>query len=89
MRPREGVTMNSVVVVHFPDGSREFRFPEEPLAEGTVIWHEGRRYRVTHVETDERGNAAVTVEPDSDDLGDVIDDVINSERGAIQLVPVD
>jgi hypothetical protein len=75
----------SSVVVHFPDGSREFRFPEEPLAEGAVIWHEGQRYRVIHVETDEHGNAVVTVERDSDDLGDMID----SERGAIQLVPVE
>jgi len=73
------------IVVRFPDGSREFRYPKEPLEEGDVIWHEAQRYRVLHVGTDDEGNAVVTVEPDSDDLGDLLD----SERGGIVLVPDD
>lgn len=76
--------MNNVVV-HFPDGSREFRFPEEPLEVGTVIWHLGQRYRVIHVATDDDQGASVTVEPDSEDIGDLL----RSERGGTQLVPVD
>jgi hypothetical protein len=75
----------SSVVVHFPDGSREFRFPQEPLKEGDIIWHAGERYRVVHVTTDDGDNPAVTVEPASEDLGDLL----SSERGGIQLVPVD
>ena len=75
----------SSVIVHFPDGSREFRYPQEPLKERDVIWHEGASYRVIHV-SDVDGNASsVTVELDSDDLGDLL----KSERGGIQLVPVD
>jgi hypothetical protein len=29
------------IVVHFPDGTREFRYPAKPLEDGDVIWHEG------------------------------------------------
>jgi hypothetical protein len=75
----------SSVVVRFPDGSREFRFPEKALEEGDVIWHEGQRYRVVHVGSDDGENPVVTVEPESDDIGDLL----QSERGAIALVPVD
>jgi len=73
------------IVVRFPDGSRDFRFPEEPLNEGDVIWHDGQRYRVLHVGTDDGGNPVATVELDSEDLGDLLD----SERGSIVLVPAD
>ena len=72
------------MIVHFPDGSREFRYPQEPLEEGDVIWHEGQGYRVIHVSGDD-GSASVTVELDSDELGDLL----KSERGGIQLVPVE
>jgi hypothetical protein len=72
----------SSVVVHFPDGSREFRFPPEPLKEGDVIWHEGARYRVLHV-TSDGDSPAVTVERESDDIGDLL----RSEQGGIVLVP--
>jgi hypothetical protein len=75
----------SNVVVHFPDGSREFRYPPEPLVEGDIIWHDAQRYRVVHVGTDDEENPVVTVEPDPDDIGDVL----SSERGGIRLVPVD
>ena len=52
---------------------------------GTVIWHQGQRYRVIHVAADDDQGASVTVEPDSEDMGDRL----RSERGGIQLVPVD
>ena len=73
------------VVVHFPDGNREFRYPPEPLKEGDVIWHEGERYRVIHVASDNGSRPSVTVELDSEDMGDLL----GSERGGIQLVPID
>lgn len=75
----------SSVTVHFPDGSREFRFPTEMLKEGDVVWHEGERYRVIHVASDDQDHHTATVELDSDDIGDLL----GSERGGIQLVPVD
>ena len=74
----------SPFVVRFPDGSKEFRFPEKMLEAGDVLWHEGERYRVVHVTTDD-GNSSVTVELDSEDLGDLL----SSEHGGIQLVPID
>ena len=74
----------SPFVVRFPDGSKEFRFPEKMLEEGDVVWHEGERYRVVHVTTDD-GNSSATVELDSEDIGDLL----SSERGGIQLVPID
>ena len=70
------------LVINFPDGSKEFRYPLEPLKEGDLIWHEGDRYRVIHIASD--GNSpAATVELDSEDVGDLL----GSERGGIQLVP--
>jgi hypothetical protein len=74
----------SSFVVRFPDGSKEFRFPEKMLEEGDVVWHEGQRYRVVHITTDS-GSSSVTVELDSENLGDLL----SSERGGIQLVPID
>ena len=53
--------------------------------EGDIIWHDAQRYRVVHVGTDDEENPVVTVEPDPDDIGDVL----SSERGGIRLVPVD
>jgi len=74
----------SAFIVHFPDGSKEFRYPARPLEEGDVVWHEGVRYRV-HAVTEEDGRqATVTVEPDSDD----ITDVLSSERGSLALEPL-
>ena len=75
----------SSVVVRFPDGSREFRFPEKMLEVGDVVWHDGERYRVVHVAGDEDDRPVVTVEPDSDELGDTL----RSERGGVELVRVD
>jgi hypothetical protein len=75
----------SSVVVHFPDGSREFRFPEKALEEGDLIWHDGGRYRVLSVTSDDAGRAVVTVEPQSDDLRDLL----RSEEGAVHLVAIE
>ena len=74
----------SSVVVRFPDGSREFRFPEKMLEVGDVVWHDGERYRVVHVATDD-DDPVVTVEPEPDELSDIL----RSERGGVELVPVD
>jgi len=75
----------SALVVHFPDGNREFRYPSEPPEEGDVIWHEGQRYRVIHVATEDGNMGSVTVELDSEDIGDLL----KSERGGLVLVPLD
>jgi hypothetical protein len=72
------------VVVRFPDESRDFRFPEDPLEEGDVIWHEGERYRVLHVASQDGAGPVVTVEVESDALGDKL----RSEEGAIRLTLV-
>ena len=37
------------MVVRFPDGSKEFRYPEKMLVEGDVVWHDGERFRVVSV----------------------------------------
>ena len=74
----------SAFVVHFPDGSKEFRYPARPLEEGDVVWHEGVRYRVLAVTEEDGRQATVTVEPDSDD----ITDVLSSERGSLALEPL-
>jgi hypothetical protein len=74
-----------VIVVRFPDGSKEFRFPDRELVEGDVVWHDGERYRVIHVLNADGGPPTLTVEPDSDELGDLL----ASERGGMQLVPAE
>jgi hypothetical protein len=68
------------IVVRFPDGTKEFRFPEKMLEENDAIWHAGERYRVISVQADDDDRAVVTVEPDSS-LGDTF----RSEEGAIRL----
>ena len=70
--------------MRFPDGSRDFHYPPETLEEGDKIWHEGQRYRVVSVSSEE-DRVVVIVELDADDLGAVL----RSEEGAIQLVPVE
>jgi hypothetical protein len=75
--------MTSVVIVHFPDGNREFRYPSSMLERGDVLSYDGERYRVVDVMAD-GDRHSVRVELDSDDLGDLI----RSERGAIELEPV-
>jgi hypothetical protein len=69
------------VVVRFPDGSREFRYPQEPLKEGDIIWHDGMRYRILALVQNDGGPASATVEPESDGLGALL----ISEEGALRL----
>jgi hypothetical protein len=73
-------------IVRFPDGEKEFRYTESDLMEGNLVWHEGARYRVLSVASEDGQMRVVTVEPDSDDLGDLL----KSERGAValELIPV-
>jgi hypothetical protein len=75
--------VTSMVVVHFPDGSREFRYPSRALERGDVLSYDGEQYRVVDV-VREGERYTVRVELDSDDLGDLL----RSERGAIELEPV-
>jgi hypothetical protein len=75
----------NMIVVRFPHGSREFRYPDRELAAGDIVWHDGEPYRVLHVASEDGGPPTVSVEPDSDDLKDLL----SSERGSIQLVPAD
>lgn len=72
------------LVVRFPDGSKEFRYPEQPLEVGDAIWHDGERYRVLQVQEHEGGDLlTVTVEPDPQGLGNIL----GSEEGAVVLEP--
>lgn len=75
--------MTTVVIVYFPDGSRDFRYPTRALERGDVVGSNGDRYRVVDVMTD-GDQQSVRVELDSDDLTDLL----RSERGAIELEAV-
>ena len=74
----------SSIIVRFPDGTKEFRYPANGLKEGDLVWHEDQRYRVLAI-TEDGGPPSATLELDSDSIGDVL----SSERGSIQLVPID
>jgi hypothetical protein len=74
------------LIVRFPDGSREFRYPEIPLGVGDTIWHDNVRYHVVSVTGNDDGDRlTVTVEPDAESIGDLL----SSEEGALVLVPAD
>ncbi len=75
----------SSIVVRFPDGSREFRYPERMLEEDDIVWHDGERYRVISISSDDAGRAVATVEVESGDVSDML----RSEEGAVRLVPAD
>ncbi len=79
----EGVDVVSITV-RFPDGSREFRYPERALEEGDTVWHDGRRYRVVSVQTDGEVSTVV-VESDS---GALVDE-LRSEEGGVRLEPME
>jgi hypothetical protein len=79
----EGVDVVSITV-RFPDGSREFRYPERALEEGDTVWHAGQRYRVVSVQT-EGDVSTVVVESDSGELADDL----RSEEGGVRLEPLD
>jgi hypothetical protein len=76
---------SEVLVVRFPDGTREFRYPEKMLEEGDVIWHDGTRYRVINVSANGDNQFVAIVEPEAPTLGEVL----QSEEGAIRLTPFD
>lgn len=70
----------SSVVIHFPDGSKEFRYPAKTIEEGDRLWHDGEAFRVLAI-ADGTGVLQVTVELDSTGLGDLL----SSERGGVVL----
>lgn len=69
------------VIVHFPDGSKEFRYPENGLEEGDVISHAGSRFRVVSVKADGERHTANVVAANPDELMDHL----TSEEGSIAL----
>ena len=75
----------SSIIVNFPDGTREFVYPANPLNEGDVIWHDGARYRILSIAQNDGRPQTATVEPDTDGLGSLL----TSEEGALRLVPVE
>ena len=72
------------VVIRFPDGTKEFRFPGQPLLEGDIVWHDGKRWRVVSLAADSAGHDVATVEIASDE----VTDMLRSEEGAIRLEPL-
>lgn len=70
------------ITVRFPDGSREFRYPEKPIEEGDTVWHDGQRYRVVSVQTD--GDVSTVIVEGDSGLGDTL----LSEEGGIRLEPI-
>jgi hypothetical protein len=68
------------VIVHFPDGRREFRYPEHDLEEDDVIAHAGDRYRVSAVDDDGR-SYSVRVELDAETWPD-------PSTETVELLPV-
>jgi hypothetical protein len=71
-----------LLVVRFPDGSKEFRYPERLPEEGGVIWHDGDRYRVVNITVND-DQASMVVEADSG-----IGDLLQSEEGGVRLEPI-
>jgi hypothetical protein len=76
---------SEVLIVRFPDGSRQFRYPEKMLEDGDVVWHDGVRYRVISVSTDGGSPSTAIVEPEDPTLGEML----QSEEGAIRLTPTE
>jgi hypothetical protein len=68
------------LIVRFPDGSKEYRYPKKVLVVGDVIWHDGARFRVLNVGSD-GGTDFATVELAEGGVGDLL----RSEEGAIHL----
>jgi hypothetical protein len=69
------------VIVHFPDGSKEFRYPENGLKEGDEISHAGSRFRVVSVSADGERHSVTVVASSPDGLVDLL----RSEDGALEL----
>ena len=73
------------ICIHFPDGSKEFRYPKIKIREGDVLIHDGVRYRVTSVSDNGDGRDAATVQL----IPEGILDMLSSEEGAVHLLPDD
>ena len=74
------------LIVRFPDGTREFRYPDRSLEVGDAIWHDNVRYHVVSVAEDDGGDqVTATVEPDAESLGGLL----GSEEGALVLAPAE
>ena len=73
----------SSITVRFPDGTKEFRFPQQLPAEGDTVWHEGLRFRVISVQSTDDEHAVVIVEADSS-----FTDMLRSEQGGLVLEPL-
>jgi hypothetical protein len=70
------------LIVRFPDGTKEFRYPEQRLEVGDAIWHDGTRFHIVSIsENGDQDQLTVTVEPDPQGLGDIL----RSEEGALVL----
>lgn len=70
----------SSIVVRFPDGSREFRYPEKVPNAGDVVWHDGESFRVIRV-SEEDGQTTALVEP----VSATVRTRLRSEEGAIRI----
>jgi len=71
------------ITVRFPDGAKEFRFPEKLPVEGDALWHEGQRFRVVSIQSTDDQHAIVIVEADT-----TFADTLRSEEGALTLEPM-
>jgi hypothetical protein len=76
---------SEVLVIRFPDGTREFRYPDKMLEVDDVVWHDGARYRVLSISLDGGRPPVAIVEPESSSLGEML----QSEEGAIRLTPIE
>jgi hypothetical protein len=74
----------SSILVRFPDGTKEFRYPEKELEEGDIVWHDGARFRVVSISADAGDKPIAHVEPESPSIGELL----QSEEGAIHLAPI-
>jgi hypothetical protein len=75
----------SSISIRFPDGSREFRYPQVEIRVGDVLSHGGARHRVLSVSGEESGRHSATVERVPEELTDLL----GSAEGGIQLIPSD
>jgi len=73
------------IVVRFPGGEKEFRYPPKLPEQGEAIWHDGQRYRVVSVIEADDERATVIVELESPRVGDML----RSEEGALRLEPIE
>jgi hypothetical protein len=55
----------TLVLLHFPDGTREFRYGRKPPRAGNLVVHLGERYRIVTVEWTSYGDHVVTVTPEA------------------------